>query len=134
MTAANPADVIHEGYVRFNRGELDWLVDQMHPDIVWQDSTRMPDARTYEGIDDVRRFLASFQRHWDDLRWEPEAVIASPAGDRVLALVRFVASGRVSGATVDAAIAHVYELEGGRVLRVRTFFDRDQARVEAGVG
>jgi ketosteroid isomerase-like protein len=125
MSADNPADVIHEGYVRFNRGELEWLVDQMHPEIVWQDSSRMPDA--------VRRFLSSFQRHWDEFRWEPEAVIASPAGDRVLGLVRLIARGRASGATVDAEIAHVYDLEGGKVLRVRTFFDRDLARREAGI-
>lgn len=133
MSETSPAEVIHEGYVRFNRGEIDWLVDQMDDEIEWRDSSRMPDARTYEGIDDVRRFLSSFQRHWAELRWEPETVIASPSGDRVLALVRLIARGSASGAPVDAEIAHVYELREGKVVRVRTFFDRDRAREEAGI-
>ena len=54
--------------------------------------------------------------------------------DRVLSMVRFVAKGRASGATVDAEIAHLYELRNLRVRRVRTFFDRDDARREAGLG
>lgn len=127
------AETIREGYERFNRGELAWLVDQMHPDIVWEDSPKMPDARAYEGIENVRRYLESFARHWDHLRWEPEAVLDSPDGDAVVAFVRLTAEGKVSGATVDAEIAHVYRLRDGKVVHVRTYFDRDVARREAGM-
>jgi uncharacterized protein len=125
------ADMIREGYERFNRGELEWLFDQMHPEIVWEDSPRMPDSRSYSGIENVRRYLESFARHWDELRWEPEAVVE--ADDVVLAFVRLVAKGKASGATVDAEIAHVYNLREGLVAHVRTYFDRDEARREAGV-
>ena len=125
------ADTIREGYRRFNRGELEWLFEQMHPEIVWEDSPKMPDSRSYVGIENVRRYLESFARLWDELRWEPEDVIE--ADGLMLAFVRLTARGKSSGATVDAEIAHLYRLRDGKVVHVRTFFDRAEARREAGL-
>jgi uncharacterized protein len=119
------ATVLREGYERFNRGELEWVFGQVHPEVVWEDADEMPDARTYRGFEEVRRFMESFGRHWETLRFEPQRLVEE--GDRVLVDVRVVGRGRVSGAEVDARLTHVFDMRELKVIRVRTFFDRDQA-------
>jgi ketosteroid isomerase-like protein len=124
-------EIVREGYEAFNRGDIDWMVEHMDPEIVWEDAAKVPDARTYHGADEVRRYLESFFRHWDRISYEVEDVRQGSEG--VVALVRLVARGRTSGAEVDASMAHVHELRGGRGVRVRVFFDRAAALDAAGV-
>ena len=125
-------EVVKRGYEHFNRGDLEWVLDHLHPRIVWEDAKRMPDARIYRGIEEVRKFLGSFERHWEEISFEP--VELREAGESVLAFVHLVGRGKASGAEVDAHLVHVWEFRDLKVLRIRTFFDREEAKgaVEAG--
>jgi uncharacterized protein len=118
-------EIVREGYAHFNRGDIDWMTERMTPDISWTDSTVIPGAQTYRGIDEVRTYLKSFARIWEEARFEPEEFRESD--DKVLVLARFVARGRQSGADVDAALAHLYEMRDGKGAKVVTYFDREQA-------
>ena len=125
------AEIVRGGYEAFNRGDIDWMVEHMDPEIIWEDSAKLPDARTYRGVEEVRRYLESLFRHWDEIRYELEDVRDGPEG--VLAFVRLVARGKTSGAAVDARMAHVHVLRGGRGVHVRVFFDRETALEAAGL-
>lgn len=124
-------DIVRGGYEAFNRGDVDWMVEHMDPEIVWEDSAKVPDARTYRGVDEVRRYLESFFRHWDEISYELGEVREGPGG--IVAIVRLVARGRTSGASVDASMAHVHELRDGLGTRVRVYFDRQAAFDAAGL-
>lgn len=124
-------DIVRGGYEAFNRGDVDWMVEHMDPEIVWEDSAKVPDARTYRGVDEVRRYLESFFRHWDEISYELGEVREGPGG--IVAIVRLVARGRTSGASVDASMAHVHELRDGLGARVRVYFDRQAAFDAAGL-
>src|SRR5919109_2029851 len=130
--APSDAEIVRGGYEAFNRGDIDWMVDHMDPQIVWEDSAKLPDARTYRGVEEVRRYLESLFRHWDEIRYELEDVRDGPEG--VLAFVRLVARGKTSGAAVDARMAPVHVLRGGRGVHVRVFFDREAALEAGGPG
>jgi ketosteroid isomerase-like protein len=123
-------EVVQQGYERFNRGDLEWVLRHLDPAIVWEDARQMPDARTYRGIDEVKRFLESFARHWEEIRFEPEELTDS--GDAILAQVRMGGRGKASGAEVDARLVHVWEMRDLRVVRIRTFFDRTEAAAATG--
>jgi ketosteroid isomerase-like protein len=126
-------EVVERGYEHFNRGDLDWVIAHLAPEVVWEDARQMPDARVYRGLDDVRRFLASFERHWEEIRFELEEV--RKGAGAVLAFVHLVGRGRASGAEVDAHLVHVWEMRDLKVLRIRTFFDREEAeRAAANMG
>ena len=129
--SATDAEIVRGGYEAFNRGDIDWMVEHMDPDIHWEDAAKVPDARTYRGVDEVRRYLESLFRHWDEIRYELEDVRDGPEG--VVAFVRLVARGKTSGAAVDASMAHVHELRDGRGVRVRVYFDRDAALEAVGL-
>jgi ketosteroid isomerase-like protein len=124
-------DVVREGYEHFNRGDLDWVLGHLDPEIVWEDARQMPDARVYHGVDEVRRFLESFGRHWEEIRFELEQL--REAGDSVLAFVRIVGRGRSSGALVDAHLVHVWDMRDLKGRHIRTFFDRHEAAGKAGM-
>jgi uncharacterized protein len=127
-------EMVRQGYEAFNRGDLDWMVAHLDPEIVWEDAPEVPGSRSYHGLREVRGYLESFAQQWEEIRFEPEGIL--DAGEQVVALVRMVARGRASGAQVDARLAHLYELREGRgmrVLRVCTFFDREKALEAAGL-
>ena len=123
-------EVVHQGYEHFNSGDLDWVLAHLDPEIVWEDAKQMPDARVYRGLDQVRSFLRSFERHWEEIRFELEEV--REVEGAVLASVRLVGRGKASGAEVDARVVHVWEMRDLKVLRIRTFFDHEEAASAAG--
>jgi ketosteroid isomerase-like protein len=123
--------VVREGYERFNSGELGWVVDHLAPQIVWHDAEEVPDARTYHGVEEVRNFLESFARHWEELRFEPHELLEGRGV--VLARCRLIGRGRASGAEVNAEVIHVWRMRRLKVVAVRTFFDREAAAAEAGI-
>ena len=121
-------DIVRDGYAHFNEGDLEWLLQHVHPAVRWSDSRSVPGARTHRGIEEVRDFLASFGRVWEGARFDPEKIEAR--GDKVLSFVRFSATGRHSGASVAAELAHVFEFREGRTFRVVTYFDRGEAELD----
>ena len=127
-------ETVRQGYEAFNRGDVEWMIARLDPEIVWEDASEVPGSSSYRGTREVRAYLESFAQQWGEIRFEPEGIL--DAGEQVVALVRMVARGRASGAQVDARLAHLYELRQGRrmrVLRVRTFFDREKALEAAGL-
>jgi len=54
-------------------------------------------------------------------------------GDRVVAFVRVEGVGAKSGIAVQARIAHVHTFRDGKVIRVESFEDRDEALRVAGI-
>jgi ketosteroid isomerase-like protein len=124
-------EIAERGYARFNRGDLDFVLEMCTDDISWEDAAEMPDARVYRGPDEVRSFLSSFDRHWEELRFEPEEILES--GDSLVVCCRVVAKGKTSGAQVEQRVIHVWEFTQGRAHRARTFFDRERAERAAGI-
>ena len=118
-------EVARRGYEAFNRGDIAWLVDQLDEEVVWHDASEIPGARRRAGLEEVKAFLESFPRIWESPRFEPEEL--RHAGELVVALVQFTGRGHNSGAEVSRELAHLFEFSGGRVVRVVTYFDREQA-------
>lgn len=88
----------------------------------------------YEGSDSIRRFFADLSDTSPDFHLTAERVEA--VGDhRVLAFLRVSATGRASGipAAVETPTGNVYDIENGRISRLRIFFDRDEALKAAGL-
>lgn len=124
-------ETVRQGYEAFNRGDLDWMVAHLDPEIVWEDAAEVPGSRTYRGIREVRGYLESFAQQWEEIRFEPDEIL--DVGEQVVVLVRMVARGRASGAQVDARLAHLWELREGRGVSMCTFFDRESALTAAGL-
>jgi ketosteroid isomerase-like protein len=118
-------DVVREGYARFNARDLDWVMEHVHPEVTWADAPEIPDARTYRGPDEVRRYLESIHRNWEQIRFEPHEL--REAGDTIVVACTLIGRGRASGADVDARLTHVWRLRDLRVASIETYFDPERA-------
>jgi ketosteroid isomerase-like protein len=128
--AERNVETVLEGYEAFNRGDVDWVIDHLDPEVEWHDAPEVPGGAVHHGRDDVRVFLSSFPRFWEVLRFEPLRLLAS--GDTVLSLVEMTGRGRSSGAGADAEVAHLFRFRAAKCRSAVTFFDRDEALRAAG--
>jgi SnoaL-like domain len=90
------------------------------------------------GLDDVAgrggfvQFIGSWINEFDDFEATYERIIDAP-DDLVLVLTHLSGTGKESRAPVEIRTAQLYELEGGCVVRVVLFLDREAAFRPAGL-
>ena len=90
------------------------------------------EPQTYRGHDGIRRYFSDMVDDWGEWRAEAEEVIdAGP--DTVLATMRFRATGKHSGAPIEARLGVVFVLSDGKLLRGHTYQSRDEALEAVGL-
>jgi hypothetical protein len=123
--------VVRAGIAAFNERDPDGYI-ALCTDDVELISVFAAMEGAHRGAEGIRRFFAELDEVSRDYRLELEALEAV-SEDRVLALLKGVGSGRFSGASSSFETANVYDLENGKIKRVRVYLDRDEAREAAGL-
>jgi ketosteroid isomerase-like protein len=107
----------------------------MQPDVEWHVSFRLPDLpldkTVYHGPDEVRRLWAAFRSAWAELTVTLEEVVDARE-DSVVVRTRFVGRGSASGIEVDRPVVYVFEIEAGKLKRLRPFDTEAEALAAAG--
>jgi ketosteroid isomerase-like protein len=105
--------------------------EHMDPEIAMVESKTLPGAVEAYGIDEVRRYIESFRKYWEEIRFEPQEYI--DAGDQVLVTARLVGLGKQSGVAVERTWFYVWTLRDGKALRMDGYADRSEALEAAGL-
>lgn len=115
-----------------NRRDIDTLAGMTTPDFEWFPvfAARV-EGDVYRGREGIEAFLGEVDETWEEFRPVPEEY--RDLGDRVLALGRLRTRGRASGVPSDSPWGGVYDLRDGKVSRIRTYLDRDEASRAAGL-
>jgi ketosteroid isomerase-like protein len=117
----------------FNRGDMRSFLDMCDPEIEWDLSRRLIDPATYHGHAGVEEFFEEQLEAWEEVpAMEAEDLIE--AGDQVVAFVRVLGRGKGSGAAVDARIAQLWTITGGKATRLEYFGDLSEAMKSLGLG
>jgi ketosteroid isomerase-like protein len=118
----------------FNRGDVDSMVDLLHPEIEWYSSNRYSDSETHIGIPDVKLYLESLHGHLDQPRMEPED--GFQIGDHVMLINRLRGKGTLAGHEVLERYNWVVLVDGDQFRRVITYPTPAEARraLEAAAG
>src|SRR5919106_5773470 len=106
-------ELIRDAYDSFNRGEVDPIIDLLHPDVEWIPPPTSLDPTSLRGHDAVRGYLAP--NFFETQTAEPHEVVEK--GNRVLVAARVRARGRGSGIELDETVYHVLTIEEGRAVR-----------------
>lgn len=101
-------------------------------DVEWHDQPELPDARVHRGREAVVGMLTELESTIGRAKCDIQKV--EPVGDEVLASFFLLGTGAVSGARVAPLIAHLLQVRGGRITRVRAFFTLEGAFFRAHVG
>jgi uncharacterized protein len=125
---------VRAAYEAWNRRDLDAAVEGMDRDIEWRfhGGTLFPGTdRSYHGPDGVRRFWEEFLEPWGTIRIEVEETRESSG--RVVAFVRFHATGSSSGVELDVPFVHLITIRDGLATRFDAYADRAEALEAAGL-
>ena len=108
----------------WNRGDIDAGCRHAAEDVAWLEVSGRPESQGSEqvGRDRMRQGLESLFEAWDTYHLDVEQV--HDVGDRVLAIVREVATGRASGVEIDGRWGYLMTVEDGEIVRVEAYRGR----------
>jgi ketosteroid isomerase-like protein len=117
------AAVVRRSYDAFARGDMDGVLADMHPDIVWHQAQGLPHGGVYEGLEAVRaNIFDPLERDWwAEFSAEPEEFLE--AGSDVVVLGRYRGVAKGTGRTLDVPFVHVWTLRDEKAVRFRQFLD-----------
>jgi uncharacterized protein len=126
-------EIVRRLFPAFNRRDLTALLETLHPDVEWVPIMAVLEGRVYRGHEGVREWIDGLDEYWEFFEVNAEQ-FRDLGGDRVLALGRWRARGRVSGVGLENEPGTwLLHLEAGKVVRLQTFTDRAEGLEAAGL-
>jgi ketosteroid isomerase-like protein len=118
-----PVDLVKRSYDSFTNGDLDTLLEDLHPDIEWHQAQGLPHGGLHRGIDDVRRniFEPLDASWWEGFTAEPAEFLQD--GDQVVVLGRYRGIAKESRKQLDVPFVHIWTVTGDKAVRFRQFLD-----------
>ena len=115
--------IVRRSYVAFAADDMDGVVGDMHPDIVWHQAQGLPHGGVYHGLEEVRRnvFDPLDRDWWSEFTAEPDEFL--DADGEVVVLGRYRGVAKETGKKLDVPFVHVWTLEDGKAVRFRQFLD-----------
>jgi len=127
-------ELVRSALEAWNRGDIDACCGHAAEDVVWLEVAGRPESQGRErvGREQMRQGLESLFEAWETYHLDVERL--HDAGDRVLAIVREVATGRASGVQIDGRWGYLMTVEHGQIVRVEAYRHAAVALQAAGVG
>ena len=119
------AGVIHEVLDAVARGDIDGMLELLHPEIEWYPPAQGTLDPVYEGHPAVRRLFAQLFDAWARIEHAPTEETTLGATTILISHVRL--EGRQSGVCIDETWGYAVELEAGRIRTVRMYTDPQDA-------
>lgn len=121
MSKSN-VQIAKETYEAFARGDLPFVLKNFHDDVEWHAAEGLPWGGVHKGRDAVAQdVFGALMTAFDGFTLNHEQFI--DGGGFVVALGRYGATARHTGKPLDAAFAHVWELEDGKLKRFYHYTD-----------
>ena len=70
-------DIVRRSYDAFSRHDMDGVMGDMHPEIVWVQAQGLPHGGTYRGLDEVKRniFDPLDEGWWNGCTADPDGLV-----------------------------------------------------------
>lgn len=125
VTEANVA-TLRAGYDALNRGDVSEVMALIADDITWDPGPLTPDSDAEaSGPAGFESLIRSWIEAFDDFHIDPLEV--TEHGHFLIASVRQSGRGRASGLDIAVEIAHVWQVENGRAIRLESYRNANEA-------
>jgi ketosteroid isomerase-like protein len=128
--AREHAELVRRGYEAWNKGDRQWVLDHMSPQVEWIAPPEDPDPGTYRGHEGVLRFWEQWRAAVGQLHFEAREMLE--AGDHVVVTAVRSGIGETSGLAISDTVIQVFSFEGDTCVRVRESYDKAEALREIG--
>lgn len=117
-----PVDIVRAHYAASARGDIAEMMANVSPQVRWTEMAGFPCAGTWVGPHAVaENVFAVLGRDWIGYRFELENLI--DAGDHVVGVGTYHGTFRATGKEMQARVAHVWKVEGGKIRAFEQFTD-----------
>jgi uncharacterized protein len=114
--------IVRDHYAASTRGDLQAMMADVSPQVRWTEMQGFPCAGTWIGpqavIDNVFAVLGA---QWDGYRFELERLV--DAGETIVGIGSYRGTFRATGKPMQARVAHVWQLQDGRIVAFEQFTD-----------
>jgi uncharacterized protein len=118
----NNIEVIQELYRAFREKDYDAFLRISTDDLEWIQNKGFPGGATYKGASEViEAVFKANHSNWEGFAYNIEQFLN--ASNSVIVIGSYTGSNRISGRSMSAAAAHIYDLRDGKVCRFRMFAD-----------
>jgi ketosteroid isomerase-like protein len=117
-------EVVRRSFEAFNARDVDAVVSLSAEDCEWLPLRAQLEGIVYRGHEGVRQFVRDMDEDWEGFRIDP--LEFHERGERVAVIGRVNALGQ-SGVEIDAVAGFVFELHQGRIRRIISHSDPDDA-------
>jgi ketosteroid isomerase-like protein len=113
-------------YAAFGRGDVATIINHLAADVEWtlEGPESIPFAGRRVGHDQVKQFFQAMATTQTDHKLTIDEVIAK--GDKVVSVGRYAAVVKATGKRIDGAVAHVFTIRGGKVVKLQDFINTAQ--------
>jgi uncharacterized protein len=121
--AVAAVDLVRRSYDAFDRGDMDAVLADMHPDIEWHQAQGLPHGGLYHGTAEVRRniFDPLDEQWWDEFSADAEEFL--DAGADVVVVGRYRGIAKATGKQLDVPFVHIWTVQDNKATRFRQFLD-----------
>jgi ketosteroid isomerase-like protein len=121
----SPLEIVRRAYDAFERGDLDAVMADMHPDIVWEQAQGLEHGGVYRGLEAVREaiFDPLDRDWWDAFSAAPDEFLVADDGTAVVVLGRYRGVAKATGRELDVPFLHLWTVREGKAVRFRQFLD-----------
>ena len=122
-------EMIERSVDAWNRGDVGGVFDVAGPGLEWMIAEENPEARTLQGIEEVRDYLADWRGTVQGLRYDTTEYV--DAGDCVVSLG--TATGQMGSAELKVGLNLLVRFADGVPVRIEEYLDVDRALEAAGL-
>jgi ketosteroid isomerase-like protein len=115
-------NIIADHYAASTRQDTAAMMADVDPDVQWTEMAGFPCAGTWVGPAQViTHVFKALGAAWTNYRFELEELI--DGGDRVIGLGLYHGTHGKTGKSMQARVAHVWQLQNGKIVRFEQFTD-----------
>jgi ketosteroid isomerase-like protein len=116
-------DIVKRSYDAFAKHDMDGVMGDMHPEIVWHQAQGLPHGGTYRGLDEVKRniFDPLDEEWWNEFTADPDEFL--DAGQNVVVIGRYRGTAKATGKQLDVPFVHIWTLERDKAIQFRQYLD-----------
>jgi ketosteroid isomerase-like protein len=115
-----------QGFEAFNRGDMEAVIEFLHPEVEVLAGENVGESGTYHGRDGFLQWNRIWMDAWEDFSVVLEE-IEELDDENVLVHVTQSGRGRGSGLEVSQRVTYLFTLRDGLAARVHLYGDRDSA-------
>jgi ketosteroid isomerase-like protein len=124
-------EIVRRMFDSWARGDFRAGSDDLDPHVTFVVRSPFPESGVVHGPEGVRKYMYGFLEQFDQLAIEAEKFRA--AGDTVVVQARQHGTGRSSGAPADVRYFQLFTFRAGKVVRIESILDEDEALEAAGL-